>query len=381
VGQKISQPPKRAAMTELAAAPEPICPICGAQGRGPLMSLAFRRKPHLPDEIRLYACRDCDLAFSWPRDRNSYDRYYGQVANDFNTVVETFRNTEQVERLSRVIAGRGLRRVLDFGCGGGGLITGLAARHPGVDFVGYDVNGGFPSGAANLVFSQTLPDSPFDLVILSHVLEHATDPVGMAGCIEAKLKPVYLYVEVPDPQGYTALNQPQHLYYVDRLHINHFGLKALARAVGDGYGLIEYGRYDMPYEVGPLYPGQYALFCATRRDVERALETYLADQTRTAAVLKARLEGRRFYVYGFGDNFFRNRCAGGPLEGLDSNILGVIDRSIEALGAGLATAWTGLHPDDLGSINGQLIVCAVTQSGGLAALFAQLCPDSEVIYL
>ncbi|MGC1302364.1 MAG: methyltransferase domain-containing protein [Caulobacteraceae bacterium] len=345
------------------------------------MSLAFRHKAHLPDQIRLYACRDCDLAFSSPRDADSYERYYGQVANDFNTGVETFRNLEQLERLSRVITRGGLTRVLDFGCGGGGLITGLASRHPDVSFIGYDVNGGFPTGSANLDFSQTLPEGPFDLVILSHVLEHAPDPVGMVSHITSRLQPAHLYVETPDPRGYTSRSQPQHLYYVDRLHINHFGLRSLTRTVGGGYGLLEYGRYDLPYEVGPIYPGQYALFTAARCDTEGSLMDYLAGQSRAAGALKVQLESLRFYVYGFGDNFFRSRSSNGPLAGLDANILGVIDRGIEALRGELAEGWAAVHPDDLNAINGELIVCTVTQSSGLDALFATLCPDSKVIRL
>jgi hypothetical protein len=359
----------------------PDCPICQTPGQGPLMSLAFRRKVHLPDQTRLYACRDCDLAFSWPRDPDSYKRHYGQVANDFTTGVETFRNLEQLERLSRVIARRGLRRILDFGCGGGGLVSGLAGRHPDADFVGYDVNGGFPPASANLAFTQTLPEGAFDLVILSHVLEHAPDPVGMVRHIESRLQPRHLYVETPDPQGYASRDQPQHLYYVDRLHINHFGLNSLTRTLGGGYGLVEYGRYDMPYEVGPVYPAQYALFTVAQRDVEGSLMDYLADQARRAATLRTRIEDQRFYVYGFGDNFFRNRSPSGPLAGLDTNILGVIDRNIEALRTELPESWAAVHPNDLGSINGKLIVCTVTQSGGLGALFAALCPDSEVIHL
>ena len=345
------------------------------------MSLAFRHKTHLPDRISLHVCSDCDLAFTWPRETDGYARYYGQVANDFHTGVETFRNVEQLDRLSHVIAVRGLKRVLDFGCGGGGLTSELAARHPDVAFVGHDVNGNFPSGSGNLLFTQALPEGPFDLVILSHVLEHTPDPAGTVRHIQSMLKPDYQYIEVPDPRGYVSRDQPQHLYYVDRLHINHFGLKSLTRVAGDDYGLIEYGEYDMPYEVGPIYPSQFALFAVAPRSVAASLKDYLAEQNRTALGVRTRIEHRRFYVYGFGDNFFRNRAPGGPLAGLEANILGVIDRGIEALRAEIPEGWAAVHPDDMASLNGQLIVCTVTQASGLSDDFAAVCPDSEVIYL
>jgi SAM-dependent methyltransferase len=346
------------------------------------MRLDFRRKAHLPDQILLYDCPDCDLAFTSPRERDGYERYYGQVANDFITVVDKFRNLKQRERLSRIIAERGLRRILDFGCGGGGLVSELAARHVDVDFVGYDVNGDFPPGSRNLCFNQNLPEDAFDLVILSHVLEHATDPVGLVLDIKSRLHPSLLYIEVPDPHDYISRGQPQHLYYVDRLHINHFSLQALTRAVGGGDALVEYGKYDMPYELGPVFPCQYALFAMAHRDVAGSLMDYVADQARKALALSTQLEHRRFFIYGFGDNFFRNRLSGGPLAGLEANILGIIDRDIEALlSSELLEDWTALHPDNLASVNGELIICTVTQSGGLDALFAALCPDSEIIYL
>jgi len=345
------------------------------------MRLDFRRKDFLPDQILLYACPDCDLAFTWPREPDGYERYYGQVANDFITVVDKFRNLEQRERLSRMITGRRLNRVLDFGCGGGGLVSDLAARHSDVDFVGYDVNGDFPLGSGNLAFTQSLPEDSFDLVILSHVLEHATDPVGLVLDIKSRLQPSLLYLETPDPHGYISRGQPQYLFYIDRLHINHFGLGSLTRTVGDGYGLVEYGQYDMPYELGPVFPCQYALFAAARRDVEGLLMDYLADQDRMAAPLRTQIENRQFYIYGFGDNFFRNCLSGGPLAGLEANILGVIDRDIEALEPELLEGWVALHPDNLAAVNGELILCTVTQSGGLDALFASLCPDSQVIHI
>jgi hypothetical protein len=273
---------------------------------------------------------------------------------------------------------------MDFGCGGGGLAAALAARHPRVEFVGYDVNGGFPSAGPNLTFSKALPDGRFDLVILSHVLEHAVDPCAMIADITSRYAPKAVYTEVPNPEGYRRVDQPQFLYYIDRLHINHFGLKALLKLMGEACRLAEYGRYDMPYELGPLYPCQYALFTFAGdggRDIETAIGAYRADQSDKVRATKAALQDRAFYVYGFGDNFFRNRSLGGPLSGLDGTILGIIDRNIGQYRDLLPAGWKAVHPDDLGELNGALIVCAVTQSGGLGALFQTLCPDSEVIYL
>ncbi len=368
----------------MAAGLEATCPLCDEPVAGALRTLDFRRGKTLPNRISLHACRHCDFVFTWPRDRDAYETFYGAVANDFINSVSNFKNQEQLARLSRLIDRRGLTRVMDFGCGQGGLLSALAARHPDVQFVGYDVNGGFPPGAGNLSFTQVQPASGVDLVILSHVLEHAPDPIGMIKDIRSTLDPRHLYVETPYAEGYRETPQPQYLYYIDRLHINHFGLRSLTKALGNRYRVREYGVYEMPYDLGPLYPCQYALFAAVRdgqSDVKGAITGYIDDQAEAFAAIRAHLKTRSFYVYGFGDNFFRSRSPGGPLAGLEARILGVIDRDIEAFKDLLPQGCKPVHPDAMAMVNGALIVCAVTQSGSLGAFMKTACPDSEILYL
>jgi SAM-dependent methyltransferase len=365
-------------MTEPVNDPAVTCPLCAGTHGGGITTLAFRRKGGLPERIALHACNDCDLVFTWPRNAEAYDAYYAEVANDFINSVSNFRNEEQLLRLSRLIETQRMTRVLDFGCGGGGLLAALSARHPDVAFVGFDVNGGFPADAPNLTFTQALPDDIFDLVILSHVLEHATDPRGMLERLKPRAR--NLYIETPCPENYAAVEQPQYLYYIDRLHINHFGYRSLLKAMGSEFCLLEYGRYSMPYDLGPSYPCQYGLFAAAPdpTPVQTAIAEYLREQAAKFAPVKAGLQNCRFYVYGFGDNLLRSRSPGGPLHGLDAQILGVIDRDIEAYRDLLPAGWKAVHPEDIAALNGQMIVCAVTQSAKLGEFLKARCPNSEV---
>jgi SAM-dependent methyltransferase len=368
-------------MTKLVATPVAVCPLCARPAGGEITTLAFRRKGDLPERISLHACHNCDLVFTWPRDAKAYEAYYAEVANDFAHAAANFRNEAQLLRLSRFIETRGATRVLDFGCGGGGLLAALSARHPDVAFVGFDVNGGFPAAASNLTFIQTPPGDVFDLVILSHVLEHAVDPAGMLEGLKPRAR--NFYVETPCPENYAVVDQPQYLYYLDRLHINHFGYRSLLEAAGSGCSLLEYGRYDAPYDLGPSYPCQYAMFAVAPNatPVQTAITGYLRDHAAKFAPVKAALQSRRFYLYGFGDNLFRNRAPGGALHDLDTQVIGVIDRDIEAYRELLPTGWKAVHPDDMAALDGQMIVCTVTQSAGLGEFFKARCPNSEVRYI
>jgi SAM-dependent methyltransferase len=369
---------------EVARDPEANCPICNVATSDVVVELAFRSTRNLPDKVSIFSCRHCDFVFCWPRDRSGYEKYYTEVENDFVHTVSKFRNEDQLLRISGFIESLGLTRVMDFGCGGGGLAAALAIRHPDVEFVGYDVNGSLPPGGGNVSFTQAWPAGPFDLVILSHVLEHSSNPGAIIEELNSKYAPKNIYIEVPNPENYRYVDQPQYLYYVDRLHINHFGLKSLTKITKYHYKLLEYGNYQMPYDLGPLYPCQYALFGSVLdsvRNVEAAIGAYLNAQNRQAVDTKYILKDKKFYVYGFGDNFFRSRSGGGPLSGLDENIIGIIDRNIDQYRGLVPDGWEKIHPDDIGMLDGQLIVCAVTQSSDLDEFFKINCPDNDLIYI
>lgn len=53
--------------------------------------------------------------------------------------------------------------LLDFGCGGGGLIATISDLHPEIKVAGYD--------PGNVEF-KTLPNSPFDVVVSTDAIEH-----------------------------------------------------------------------------------------------------------------------------------------------------------------------------------------------------------------
>ncbi len=151
----------------------PPCPICGLAAGAPIAELRFGRKAHLPDAITLHGCVDCDFAFTWPRDPVGYRDHYAAVASGTAQRHGQYRNLPQAEILAGLIASRPIRSVLDFGCGGGGLLHVLAERFPS-PVPGLRRQRRLPLGTCEACGSATSSrKAAHDLVILGHVVEHA----------------------------------------------------------------------------------------------------------------------------------------------------------------------------------------------------------------
>lgn len=359
------------------------CPICGQVEATAIGQMQFGDKPHLPAVVTLRFCADCDFAFTEPRDAEGYRAYYTSVANDLTQRHGQYRNSRQIGFLADLIATNAVRSVLDFGCGGGGLAHALASRFPEVAFLGFDVNANFPSELANLKFDNALGMQTYDLVILSHVVEHIPDLTEVTGLFDLVAEGGLIYVEMPDPFGYETFVQPQFGYYVDRLHINHFSQRSLLRLAPAHFDVVAGGGYAMPYTLGEAYPAQFVTLRNRRgpKTVRSAIDTYIASEASRWAKVRESLKDRRFLIYGFGDNFHRSLSAGGPLEGLESQIIAIIDRNAPALSQTAPADFRFIAPTDVAEIDGNLIVCTVSQFVGMADFFAQTYPRSDILSL
>lgn len=271
--------------------------------------------------------------------------------------------------------------MLDFGCGGGGLAHALAARFPDIQFFGFDVNADFPSDLPNLRFESVLPDQTHDLVILSHVVEHIVDLSEVTSLFDLVADSGLIYIEMPDPARYQDFEQPQFGYYVDRLHINHFSQRSLLRLAPTRFDVVTGGVYAMPYSLGDAYPAQYVALRRRSGSVQTSIRRYVAAEVARWIEVREDLRNRRFFVYGFGDNFHRSLSAGGPLEGLEGQIIAIIDRNAAALAIAGQDGFLFVEPTDTARIDGNLIVCTVSQFNDMANFFAEAYPHSQIINL
>jgi hypothetical protein len=103
--------------------------------------------------------------------------------------------------------------------------------------------------------------STWDVVILSHVVEHLVEVrEALLGVRDLLADNGVCYVEVPDAARYPA-DAFVPYYFFDSEHINHFDRAALANlASTTGFHVLADGVRDLRLEGGKLYPAAWSLF-------------------------------------------------------------------------------------------------------------------------
>jgi len=231
---------------------EVACPLCGESAGSTLFteygSVGIRR------------CARCSLIFTSPRVREpekaywgDHDKYLSEARLIFAGRATHHRDPNYVEELTLIEEHRPARgRFLDVGCNMGMLLR--LARDRGWDAVGVE-----PSPALHRIateqlgldvhncFVEEMPAGEhrsFDVVALSDVFEHVTEPIGLLQSVAALLKADgILYVKVPNAR-WSILKQhlagalkrtPPHGIWDSYEHVVHYTeetLGAMLRAGG-----------------------------------------------------------------------------------------------------------------------------------------------------
>lgn len=258
------------------------CPICGQTGGEVLHSQRFALPPThpLPTSLDVVACAHCGFAFAdTPAPQAAYDRYYAEFSKyeddatstgGGGTDLDAQRLRDTAARLVAALPESRTAAVLDLGCANGGLLTALREAGCEGDLVGVDPSPVCVAATARrsglraaVGWLTRLPADlgRFDLVILSHVLEHVADLSAVLAMLPGLLKPSgRLYLEVPDAARYAdCLVSPFQDFNVE--HINHFDLGSLARWVsGVGLSLERGGTLTLEAAPGCPYPAVFGLF-------------------------------------------------------------------------------------------------------------------------
>jgi SAM-dependent methyltransferase len=229
------------------------CPYCDGHH---FRRVADQERHGLPIKVDL--CMDCALVFTNPRlSQKSLNDLYQQDYRDIERGdipdIHTFMYDLQAskgEMIWNMIAaandrGGALSRVVDIGCGEGGLLGWIATNNLGIQVTGYELNvaaSQYGRGRGLDVRTElfTRDDRNFDVVMLEQVLEHMQDPSALiAEIAAAQEEGALLYIGVPGLFAYPGHYEGNFCTYLDYAHLYHFCLHTLERLVTPlGYQLV-----------------------------------------------------------------------------------------------------------------------------------------------
>jgi SAM-dependent methyltransferase len=297
------------------------CPVCGSDEHNE----AYTHHLVLPDQfpqarsVTVVVCSVCGMAFSNAApSREAMDAYYAsqlEFRTDLNALptgaVTLSWHDARLEATATAISTRlpdHGARVLDIGCGSGALLAHLRARGfenlTGVDPSPSAVASGRAIGLDLRL--GTVTDLPadlhgFDLVVLSHVIEHLSDPgTALDVAREVLLPGALLYVEVPDAK---RLSQYVRLPFLEfnTEHVNYFSNMTLTGlAARHGFELVDVEGKSFTLQPGVVYPGISGFFrpaagsrtAAADPLLETAIREYVLESKRCIAHIDHTLEPR-----------------------------------------------------------------------------------------
>lgn len=364
------------------------CLLCGGRRWQPVQRLAaFRVVAEDVDaawDIDTWLCLSCSLVFAHPQpDAALLDRFYAAQFRDLSVAGDpgSSRVPAEGSRLDQAawiearLGGLHGARVLEIGCYDGHLLHLLAGR--GARVVGLE-----PSATASAharsrygldvrtcsLETAALPGGSFDLVLLSHVLEHLRDPrLALARCRELVKTGGALFVEVPN------VLRPRFASVVDFFtfdHLFHFSPYTLGRLAGDrGFRAVcvdeEFpfpafrwlGRAEERMAPAPD-PGAAARAVEAAR---RAVTNYAAERQAFVSLLRRRLEaplarwrasGARVVVYGAG---FHTEHLLRETDLASANIVALVDGNPKKQGR-MLHGYRVFAPEDLPALAPEVVV-------------------------
>lgn len=329
------------------------CGICDVLDSRVLhhMEFSMPMESPLPDRYDIVACAGCGFVYAdTPGTQQDYDAHYTDFSRYEDAAVASGGGDSGYDASRLSAAGSWLARrvsttcsIADVGCGNGGLLDALSARGfsklTGIELApgclanlrekGYDAR----SGSIRRL-PVDLSDS-FDVVLLSHVMEHVVDLKESLTSARSLLRPGGLvYIETPDASRYAD----RHLvpfYFFDPEHINHFDVNSLTNLCHSvGLSVVNSGQRDFALPNGQPYPATFVLarfdgqITPTRRQdsLEEAVRAYITeshDRDFAPGLEALQASGRPFVLWGAGSEAQRILQRMGDTHG---RLLAVVDR-------------------------------------------------------
>jgi len=241
-------------------------------------------------------CTSCGFTYASPILKEELIlRYYENMSNYEHPVSNGIRpvsHQAQIQRQIEIIKSRFdnlfVGKALDIGCS---IPLGLSILQK----EGWKVLGLDPSDKCIAVAKQQLnvevlkgffsidllmKNSPYDLIILSHVLEHLVNPSQILNEISNLLSENgLLYVEVPDHMNISGVKS-----YFDFEHINYFTSVSLTNLIQqNGFEVDSLRTYQNSKEIHPNYP---VISCTVRKQKTENVFQMINDFEETTKVIQ-----------------------------------------------------------------------------------------------
>ena len=294
------------------------CPVCLRASVSPLHFQRFLLQENHPlaNGYEVVCCDFCGFVYADSGvTQEDYDRFYASFSKyqDHRTGTgggETPSDARRLRETARCIADflpNRSARLLDIGCANGGLLVRL--KEMGFAHVcGFDLPSSCVEHVRKLGIEAhigSVTEHPpgvgrFDLIILSHVMEHLRDVHQAVRGVERLLQSGgHIYIEVPDASEYRShVVAPFQDFNTE--HINHFSMRAMENLMGQ-LGFSGRGQGQKVFETAPgmLYPAHYGFWSKTadaafkiRRDelLVKRIGEYIARSRTLMNEMDARLK-------------------------------------------------------------------------------------------
>lgn len=256
------------------------CPICNCENVKILHSQNFLVPENypLPKSYDVVCCDQCGFVFADTiATQDVYDFFYTRwskyedsqtATGGGESVYDAMRLRETALQIDQLFSDKSIS-ILDVGCGNGGLLdelkklgySNLSGLDPSSICVQNIRNKHIEAFEGSIFNMNILQDRTFDLVILSHVLEHICNlRIAKNNLSSIVKKEGYLYIETPDASRYKDYFILPY-YYFDTEHINHYDEYFHELLFSDNFSKVVSGKKNMLVNGNLNYPAVFSLLC------------------------------------------------------------------------------------------------------------------------
>jgi len=269
------------------------CPICSNAECEQVFSLKISQtsESSMDGNLNIINCKSCSFYYTQSKSiEKDYNNYYLTHNNYTGSEFVCKDKDRQTYDFLLKNLDTSVKSILDYGSGSGGLSKLLTSNY---SVSTYDVGNDLPKGNS-------------DCIVLSHVLEHIYNPVEFIRMISSYVRDDgFIYIEVPNANGYEKMKGFGSLQEINIEHINFFSPYSLSKTmIQCGYTpvLLTQGSFIM---LDNEYQAIRAIFQKNKNTT--SVEKYINEGVIQIENIKRSLPDLkgRVFVYGCGQFLYK----------------------------------------------------------------------------